>query len=149
MEPLPLQKGEIIVEPVDEVRLEKIKRRIPNRQGVWEVDYFYYPSPIRDKEERPYYPYITLWVDQYSGFILSQHLDKPAECMFEFQRNFFKLAEKRKILPREILVKKEETFKLLEPITSELGINLRRVKSLKMLEEAQASIRNFTTGEKL
>ena len=147
MEPLPLQKGEIIVEPIDEVRLEKIKRRIPNRQGVWEVDYFYYPNPIQEKKDRPYYPYITLWVDQHSGFILSHHLDKPAECMSEFQRNFFKLAEKKKILPREILVKKEETLKLLEPIASELGINIRRVKKLEMLEEAQASMRQFNAGE--
>ncbi len=148
MEPLPLQKKEIIAEPIDEVRLEKIKRRIPNRQGVWEVDYFYHPGPIRDNEERPYYPYITLWVDQHSGFILSHHLDKPAECISGFQRNFFKLAEKRKILPREILVKKEETLKLLEPIASELGINVRRVKELKMVEEAQASMYEFTAGEK-
>ncbi|MBU4601747.1 hypothetical protein KKA86_01450, partial [bacterium] len=104
---------------------------------------------IKEKEERPFYPYIILWVDQYSGFILSHDLAKPAECMSEFQRNFFKLAENRKTLPREILVKKEETFKLLEPITSELGINLRRVKKLKMLEEAQASMRKFTTSGKL
>ena len=143
-EPLPLQKGEIIVEPIDAIRLEKIKRRIPYRQGVWEVDYFYYPNPIKEKEERPFYPYITLWVDQHSGFILRHDLAKPAESMSEFQKNFFKLAENRKILPQEILVKKEETFKLLEPITSELGINLRRVRKLKMLEEAQASMRKFT-----
>lgn len=149
IEPLPLQKGEIIVEPFDEIRLEKIKRRIPHRQGVWEVDFFYYPNPIKEKDERPYYPYITLWVDQHSGFILRHDLAKPAECISEFQVNFFKLAEKRKILPREILVKKEETFKLLEPITSELGINLKMVKKLEMLEEAQESMRNFNTGEKL
>ena len=149
MEPLPLQKGEIIVEPIDEVRLEKIKRRIPNRQGVWEIDYFYYPGPIRDKEERPYYPYITLWVDQHSGFILSYDLAKPAECMDEFQGQFLKLVENRKILPQEILVKKEETFKLLKPIASELGITLRRVGKLKMLEEAQASMYEFTAGKKL
>jgi hypothetical protein len=149
MEPLPLQKGEIIVEPIDTVRLEKIKRKILNRQGVWEVDYFYYPNPIKEKEERPFYPYITLWVDQYSGFILSHDLAKPAECMSEFQRNFFKLAENGEILPQEILVKKEEIFKLLEPITSELGINLRKVKKLKMLEEAQASMAKFTTVGKL
>ncbi|MEA1940272.1 MAG: transposase family protein, partial [Candidatus Caldatribacteriota bacterium] len=147
MEPFPLEKAEIIVEPVDEIRLEKIKRRIPDRQGVWEVDFFYYPNPIRDKKERPYYPYITLWVDQYSGFILSHHLEKPAESMSEFRRNFLKLAEKRKILPREILVKKEETLKLLEPIVSKLGINLRKVKKLEMLEEAQASMRGFAAGD--
>jgi len=149
IEPLPLEKKEIIAEPIDEVRLEKIKRGIPHRKGTWEVDYFYYPSPIRDKDERPYYPYITLWVDQHSGFILRHDLARPAECMSEFQVNFFKLAENRKILPREILVKKEETLKLLEPIASELGINLRRVKKLRMLEDAQASMRKFTAGKKL
>ena len=52
-----------------------------------------------------------------------------------------------KTLPQEILVKKEETFKLLKPIASELGINLRRVKRLKMLEDAQASMSKFTAGE--
>jgi hypothetical protein len=58
-------------------------------------------------------------------------------CISEFQRQFLKLAEKIKSLPQEILVKKEETFKLLKPITSELGIKLRSVKRLRMLEDAQ------------
>jgi len=132
MEPLPLQKAEIIVEPVDEVRLEKIKRRIPYRQGVWEVDFFYYPEALReDKEERPYYSYITLWVDQHSGFILSYDLAKPAKCMSEFQGQFLKIAENRKILPREILVKKERLSNYLNLLPSELEINLTKGKKLK------------------
>jgi len=122
MEPLPLQKGEIIVEPIDEVRLEKIKRRIPNRQGVWEVDYFYYPNPIQEKKDRPYYPYITLWVDQHSGFILSHHLDKPAECMSEFQRNFFKLAEKRKFFPGKYWLKKKKPSNYLSLLLQNLEL---------------------------
>jgi hypothetical protein len=36
------------------------------------------------------------------------------------------------------LIKREETLKLFGPITSELEINLKMVKKLKMLEEAQA-----------
>jgi hypothetical protein len=104
------------------------------------------PLPL-EKEERPFYPYITLWVEHHSGFILSHHLAKPAECMDEFQGQFLKIAEDMKSLPQEILVKKEETFKLLKPITSELGINLRRVKKLKMLEDAKASMFKFTAGE--
>jgi len=149
MEPLPLEKGEIITEPIDEVRLEKIKKRIPYHQGVWEVDFFYYLTPIKEKEERPFYPYITLWVEQHSGFILSHDLAKPAECISEFQGQFLKLAENYKTLPQEILVRKEETFTLLEPITSELGIKLRRVKRLRMLEDAQASMFRFTADEKI
>ncbi len=147
IEPLPLKKAEIIVEPIDADRLEEIKDRIPNSQGVWEVDFFYYPTPVKEKGERPFYPYITLWVEHHSGFILSQYLAKPAECISEFPGQFLKLAENYKTLPQEILVKKEETFNLLEPITSELGIKLRRVKKLKMLEDAQASMSKFIAGE--
>ena len=147
IEPLPLKKTEMIVEPIDEIRLEKIKRRIPHRQGVWEVDFFYSPKAIKEKGERPFYPYITLWVDHHSGFILSHHLAKPAECISEFPGQFLKLAENYKTLPQEILVRKEETFNLLEPVTSELGIKLRRVKRLNMLEDAQASMSEFIAGE--
>ena len=98
------------MEPIDADRLEEIKDRIPNGQGVWE-------------------------------------LAKPAECISEFPGQFLKLAENYKTLPQEILVKKEETFNLLEPITSELGIKLRRVEKLKILEDAQASMSKFIAGE--
>jgi len=59
-----------------------------------------------------------------------------------------KLAEDYKTLPLEILVKREEAFQLLEPITSELGIYLRRVKRLQMLEQAQKSMLKFLEGER-
>jgi len=147
IEPLPFKKEEMIVGPIDEIRLEKIKRRIPHRQGVWEVDFFYSPKPIKEKGERPLYPYITLWVDHHSGFILSHDLDNPAEYISEFPGQFLKLAENYETLPQEILVRKEETFNLLEPITSELGIKIRRVKRLRMLEDAQASMSEFIAGE--
>lgn len=62
-------------------------------------------------------------------------------------RAILELAENYKSLPQEILVKKEETFKLLEPITSKFGIKLRSVKRLRMLEDAQASMSKFTAGE--
>ena len=147
IEPLPSKKAEMIVEPIDEIRLEKIKSRIPHGQGVWEVDFFYYSQPVKEKGERPFYPYFTLWVDHHSGFILSHHLANPAECISEFPGQFLKLAENYKTLPQEILVRKEETFNLLEPITSELGIKLRRVKRLRMLEDAQVSMSEFIAGE--
>ncbi|MBA7513632.1 hypothetical protein ES705_05649 [subsurface metagenome] len=147
IEPLPLKKAEIIAEPIDADRLEEIKSRIPNGQGVWEIDFFYYPRAVKEKEGRPFYPYVTLWVEHYSGLILNHHLAKPAECMSEFQGQFLKLAENYKSLPQEILVKKEETFKLLKPIAFELGIKLRRVKKLKMLEDAKASMFKFTADE--
>lgn len=143
LEPLPLEKVEIIAEPVDANRLEEIKRIISRRQGVWEIDFFYSPEGVREKEERPYYPYVVLWVEHYSGHVLNFHLAKPTEWVYEFPEQFLKFIENIKSLPQEILVKKEETFKLLEPIASRLGIKLRRVRRLIALEEAQTGMFEF------
>ncbi len=149
MEPLPLEKTEIRVELTesDRERLERIKDRIPHRQGIWEADFFYYPHAIKERDERPFYPYVALWVDHNSGFIFSHNLAKPAECIDEFPRQFLKVAEEIGFLPQEIFVKKEEAFQLLKPITSELGINLRKLNNLEMLEETKASMFKFTAGE--
>jgi len=52
LEPLPFKKVEITAEPIDTKRLEEIKRKIPQRQGVWEIDFFYFPQAVKEKEER-------------------------------------------------------------------------------------------------
>lgn len=142
LKPRPLEKTEVVAEPIDDARLEKIKKIAPRRQGIWESDVFYFPGAVNEGE-RPYYPHAILWVDHYSGFILDCDLAKPTEWMSEFPEQFLKLAENVKSLPQEILVKKEETFKLLKPIASRLGIKLRNVKRLVALEEAQAGMSEF------
>jgi len=116
---------------------------IPRRRGVWEIDFFYHPNPVQERGERPYYPYVMLWVDHYSGMILAFHLARHARYKPEFIERFLELAENTKVLPKEIFVKKEETFKLLEPLTSGLGIELSKMKRLMELEEAKDSMFDF------
>ncbi len=120
---------------------------IPRRQGIWEIDFFYFPHRIQEKDGRPYYPYVILWIEHYSGFILNHHLAKPTNFVSEFPEQFLKLVENIESLPQEILVKREETFKLLEPLTSKLGIKLRRIKRLMALEKAQNTFLSFSSGE--
>jgi hypothetical protein len=146
LEPYLLEKVEIIAESIDSDRLERIKRTIHRRQGVWEIDFFYCPQGIKEKGERPYYPYVILWVEHNSGLILHHHLAKPTEWSSEFPEQFLELVENIKSLPQEILVKREEISKLLEPITYGLGIKLRNVKRLRALEEAQAGVFEFFIG---
>ncbi|MFQ6083905.1 MAG: hypothetical protein ACE5WD_11205 [Candidatus Aminicenantia bacterium] len=143
IEPRPLEKTEIAAQPLDMNLLERINRTITQRQGTWEIDFFYFPQAVKEKEERPYYPYVILWVDRYSGRILNFHLAESTEGVSELPEQFMKLVENIKSLPQEILVKKEEIFKLLEPITRRLGIKLRNVERLIALEEAQTTMFEF------
>jgi len=149
LEPSLLEETETIMKPVDVNRLEKIKRMIPQHQGIWEIDFSYFPRAVREKKGRPYYPYVIFCVEHYSYFILDSHLVKPAELISDFREQFLKLVESIKLLPQEILVKRKKAFELLRPITSRLGIKLRSVKKLIALEHAQTSMFKLITEREI
>lgn len=133
------KKEEFVIPPLDEIRLQKIKKTLIRRQGIWEGDLSYVPFPIH-QGERPYFPFLLLWVEHSSGFILKGHLLEPLEYRVEFQNHFLEIMEHLQFLPEEVWVKREEVFKLLELITSKLGIKLRLHKKLPALEKVQESM---------
>lgn len=69
---------------------------ISRHQEIWEINFFYFPQEV---QERPYYPYVILWAEHHSGFILNHHLAKPTNFVSEFPEQFLKLAENIKSLP--------------------------------------------------
>ena len=143
LKPEPLEEPRMAVPPLNEVRLQKIKKTIKRRGGSWEADFFYSPAPVREGNERPYYPYTILYVDGHSGLILHADVAKPMEYMTQFPNGLMGLIENAKMRPSEILVKKEESFELLELIASRLDIKLKLVRELEMLEYAQNSMFQF------
>ena len=147
LKPTPLEPSEVVVEPVDEIRLKKIRKRASRREGIWEIDYFYSSAGIREKGERPYFPYLFLWVHSPSTLILTTHLVTPpkpmAEYMAEFSEKFVKLLEDLQYLPKEVRVQNEDLFKVVEPITSQLGIKLRLAHKLPALAATRARMEAF------
>lgn len=143
LEPLPVEKTRVFVGPMDMKRLERVKGMIPQRQGVWEIDFFYFPQPVKEKKERPFYPLIAIWADHSSGLILNYHMEKSEECISVFPEEFLKFVENIKTLPQEILVKKEEVFQLVQPVASDLEVKLRKVERLKALETAHTDMLEF------
>jgi len=139
LEPSPLQEEEVKAKPIDEVRLERIKKAASRQQGIWEVDFFYAPTPVKE-EGRPYYPQVFLWVDQRSNFILGTHLARPSEYRSEFPEKLLNLIENTNFLPKEILVEKEEAFHLLEPTAHRLGVKLTLVRTLGVMESVRAAM---------
>ncbi|MFQ5907092.1 MAG: hypothetical protein ACE5JA_11055 [bacterium] len=148
LEPSPLRRPQIIVKRIDAESLERMKRMSIQPHGDWEVDFFYFPGGVGEKGERPCFPYVFLCVDRNSGLVLTTHVAEPQKWMSEFPEGFLRFMESSKSLPEEIFVKKDEVFKLLEPIASRLGVRLRRVRKLKALENAQAGMfERFAGGD--
>jgi len=128
----------------DELRIQRIKQTIPARQGTWETDYFRAPTPIQEhKGERPYYPYMSLWVDRASGMILHTDITPAADYRAAFQQQFLNLIEQTRFMPKELYVKQPDAQALLTPITARLGIKLKTARALPMLDEAHNSLFSY------
>lgn len=143
--PLIEEEAEFVAEPVDEVRLDRLKRIARHEQGTWEIDYFYIARGARDGKGRPYYPYAFIWVDHHSGFIYHSLIVKPSkpEYRSEFMEEFLSFIENTEVVPDRIMVSKEELFQLLEPVTSVLDIELKRSRELKEIEQVKAGMLEF------
>jgi hypothetical protein len=135
-EPAPLKQAKCSDVPVDEIRLQRIRKTAESTPMIWEVDFFYAPTPIT-KGERPYFPYAIMLIDCDSGFILDVHLAGVIEYEKEFIEQFLSCIENTSIVPLEILVRKEEAMNLLEPYASRLNINLSMVRELENIDHAR------------
>jgi len=129
---------------VDEIRLRKIKNSGVALQGVWELDVFYAPTPVREsKDERPYFPYTTLCVDGETGMILHSELYPPRQHAEKFRGSFLDFLENAQGLPREIRVVRRELEEQLGPFAAALGFRGKAVQHLEALEEARMSLFEF------
>jgi hypothetical protein len=143
LKPETLERFKSTIPPMNEIRLQKIKKTIKRKSGNWQVDFFFSPTPVREFNERPYYPYATLFVDANSGLILHVNMLKPEEYMTGFTNDFMSLMEKSGVKPNEIQVRREEAYDLLKVITERLDIQLKLVKRLETMEYLQASMFQF------
>ena len=141
-EPAPFEKRKIDIQPVDEDHLSRIRVANLRRSGIWETEFFYFPQAVWEKGQRPYYPHTILIVNHSSGLILGCHLAET-ENLSELREAFLRTVESLEVMPEEVLVKREEPFIMLEPITSYLKIKLRKAKRLPTLEKAQDSFLDF------
>jgi hypothetical protein len=130
--PDPLPPPQAVSPPVDEGRLERLRKTATRVRSTWEVDLFYFPQPVKDKgDERPYYPQAILCVDQQSGIILIMDLVRTDTLATTVVESFLQLLERLQQSPIEVLVRRQEAFDLLEPLASRLGIRLKSARRLK------------------
>jgi len=143
LEPSPLKMEDTPVIPVEETTLNRLKNARLQRKGIWEIDFFYVPAIVREKGEIPYYPYMSLVVDQNSAFILNFQIEKEADCKSTFPVKFADFIERVKLIPDKLLVKHYDVYRIMEPLSAELGIEIFMVESLPALESVKESMNEF------
>ena len=148
LEPARVER-DFAVEPVDEKRLIQVKRSARMSGDVWEVDMFHTPSAMQETVgERPYCPHIVVVTNHRSGEILHHYVAEPPEYMPELQEQVLGVIERMKSRPKEIMVRREEVFRLLEPITTGMGIDLEMTGDLLVIDMIQQSmLEHFETQQ--
>lgn len=126
----------------DELRLQRIRKKIPQRQGIWEADFF--PSSILvEGDDRPFYPLTFLCAHQGSGFVFGPILVEPSERESEFPEKILEWIERHRFLPSELRVRRAELSRIIEPVVTPLGIRMRITKRLDAVDHAKASLFDF------
>ncbi|MCL6613621.1 MAG: hypothetical protein K6U03_03195 [Firmicutes bacterium] len=131
---------------LDELKLRRLAKGRFKREGEWEIDYFYLPAPIQERPgERPYFPLCIVIVDAVKGLIVGNRLASRASLDAEMAELVMETISEKKILPRRILVEREEAYETLAPFARALrdpGL-LQHVKRLKLMEEVRRSLKDF------
>ncbi|MEA3428313.1 MAG: hypothetical protein U9Q84_03650 [Thermodesulfobacteriota bacterium] len=128
---------------VDEIRIQKIKKKAVRTSNIWEIELAFSPTPVREKKERPYFPRMLAVIDQRSILGLDFHIFKISSNVSEFRNHFLGFLEKHGALPKEILVGNDETLQIIAPIASLLKINVKSDSELLAMEEFNHAMFDF------
>lgn len=135
------------IPPLNELRIRRVQKNAKRENVVWETDIFYSPLPIQpDKNERPFYPYISIWVDSFTQDIIDYRLFKPFDYPHGYQNSLLDLIEVFEVLPIELCVKDYELAKILAPVANTIKIKTKVKESLPALESAKENIVDYFTS---
>ena len=140
--PAPLAKATIRPVPLDELRLQRIKKASQRHRGPWEIDAFFTPSPV-DNGDRPFLPFTLLWAEPDSGTILGTTLAEVKNWEAEFSKNLIESIEQQKILPQKLSLRKEELRELFTPLATQLGIQIEKTNKLPAVDRAKRGLLKF------
>lgn len=109
-----------------------------------EIDLFMSKNPVKEKNIRPYYPYILMIVEAHRGMVVCVQLLPPLPNLEEMWETVpEKVAEwlaENQLLPKKILVNTELMYKLLSYLNEEFDVPLEQSEVLPNLDEARASL---------
>ena len=123
-------------------------RELKSSQMILEVDFFLTPMQVQEKkDERPYFAYMLLVVDQNSGMIFGFETMGPNPSFSDMLANvpqaFLSILAKNKLRPRQIQVQSERTYSYLMPVCDLLQIEISLTHHLPFLEEAKSGMLGF------
>lgn len=133
-----------------DTRAIALLKNLPSSRLELEVDFFSMPTPVQEKGERPYFPFMLLMVDGnlgvIVGFAMMPRTDTRemlwGQIPLEVVRKLAELQER----PKEIRVASELLANLLGPVGRELSCPITLAERLPRLRQAREEIFQVSGG---
>lgn len=128
--------------------LEHLRTLMPGKLTL-EIDLYMMDEPVQEKRnERPFFPFMFMMAEPESGMIVGVDMLTPLpslESMWsEIPAMVVEKLANDLLPPREILVKDDMLYLLLQPVAQELGFSLKKQSSLKTINRAKRELQRFT-----
>lgn len=119
-------------------------KRLPQHNLELQIDVLGMPTPIGEKGERPYLPYLLMLADGRSGLIQSFEMMKPEPSLAEMRAKIPMILADGLVqaggVPREIRVRSDSLLHLLGPLAKSLNVKLKRAEDLPSIDAAMDSM---------
>ena len=137
----PLEEIEVVPGmETEDIRIHRIRKNNFKRQGIWEADVFFYPNPVREKKDRPYFPRLFFIMDEATQMVLTTNLFPPDNYMIGIRNTFLDFIENCGVIPTEVRAKNQVIIDLLKPLGELIQFNLVAKKRLPGAELFQKSM---------
>lgn len=127
--------------------INQLKSLPQNDDFIFEIDLFHAPTPVKEKNSRPYFPKMLMMAETNSLYILGVELMKPQEDKVqgytEMTESLIQMLAGNGALPKEFRVSSDLLFGLLRSFTQQLNIKLRQADDLIAIREAKEGIFGF------
>jgi hypothetical protein len=122
-------------------------RALPVMHTGIEADFFLMRTPIHERNERPYYPYMLLLVEAQDGLIAGQEMLTVAESLSQMCASVpGKIVEgfaRLGLRPSWLTVRPGRLEAILRPVSEALGLELRVQPKLSQLDPAKKTLFHF------
>jgi hypothetical protein len=131
---------------VNMLAVENLRKIAPGSITL-EIDLFMSTEPVKEKDMRPYYPYILMLIDADSGMTVGAQILQPLptlETMWgTVTSEVIEVLVRLQLRPQKILVNSELLYQLLSYVDEKLDIPVELAAELPNISHARASLFEF------
>ena len=142
-----LRDEKILDLQMNEEALEHLRTLMPGK-FILEIDFYMMEEPVQEKRnERPFFPFMLMLADHESGMIVGVDMLTPIPSIEEMWSEIPAIVTEKladDFPPKEIHVKDDMLYLLLQPLAEEVGFNLKKQPRLKQIDRAKKELQKFT-----